>query len=92
MEWLIGFVILAWLMREKRTNRNRSSSGSSYKPARNSYVSHWQKKKKNLTSKRQLVSGGAETIDLLGLSKKQDLLIFSIWNFYGKFHGILLYW
>lgn len=36
------------------------------------------KKRKNLTSKRQLVSGGAEKIDLLGLSKKQDLLIFSI--------------
>lgn len=50
------------------------------------------KKRKNLTSKRQLVSGGAEKIDLLSLSKKQDLLIFLIWNFYGKFHGILLYW
>lgn len=50
------------------------------------------KKRKNLTSKRQLVSGGAEKIDFLSLSKKQDLLIFLIWNFYGKFHGILLYW
>lgn len=46
MEWLIGVVILAWLMRGKRPKRNRTSNGRSYKSAKASYVNPWQKRKK----------------------------------------------
>ena len=71
MEWLIGVVILAWLMRGKRPKRNRTSTGRSYKPAKASYVNTLQKKEKIERSKRQTVLGGAGKIELLGLSDKR---------------------
>jgi hypothetical protein len=46
MEWLIGFLILAWLVRGKGSKSKRSSSLRRYKPARTSYTNPWQKRKK----------------------------------------------
>ena len=61
MEWLIGLVILAWLMRGKRTRRNRSPIGRNYKPARASYSNPWQKKKKlNLKASARFAQRGKD--------------------------------
>ena len=61
MEWLIGLAILIWLMRGKRTKRNRLWSGRSYKPTKASYSNPWEKRRKlNLKSSSRFARRGKD--------------------------------